>query len=92
MAKVRVHLFITGRVQGVFFRTSTQEEAQRRKLTGWVKNLHDRRVEAVFEGEEENVKSLIAWCQSGPPHAVVKDVSVTFEEYRGECVDFEVRW
>jgi acylphosphatase len=91
MANVRVHLFITGRVQGVFFRASTQEEAQRRTLTGWVKNLHDRRVEAVFEGEEENVTSMIAWCQSGPSHAVVKDVSVTFEAYRGEYVDFAVR-
>jgi len=91
MAKVRAHLFITGRVQGVFFRASTQEEAQRHGLTGWAKNLHDGRVEAVFEGEEKNVTSMIAWCQNGPPHAVVKDISVTVEEYQGEYVDFEVR-
>lgn len=91
MAKVRVHLFITGRVQGVFFRASTHEEAQRRKLTGWVKNLHDGRVEAVFEGEEENVKPMIAWCQKGPSHAAVKDLSVTVEVYRGEYADFAVR-
>ena len=91
MAKVRVHLFITGRVQGVFFRASTQEEAQRHGLTGWVKNLRDGRVEAVFEGEEEKVASMIAWCQNGPPHAVVKDLSVTVEAYRGEYADFDVR-
>jgi acylphosphatase len=91
MAKVRVHLFITGRVQGVFFRASTQEEAQRHGLNGWVKNLYDGRVEAVVEGEEEDVTSLIAWCQNGPPHAVVKDLSVTVEAYQGEYVDFEVR-
>ena len=91
MAKARVHLLITGRVQGVFFRTSTQEEAQRHQLTGWVKNLHDGRVEAVLEGEEENVKPMIAWCQNGPPHAVVKDLSISVEVYRGEYVDFEVR-
>ena len=91
MAKVRVHLLITGRVQGVFFRTSTQEEAQRHQLTGWVKNLHDGRVEVVFEGEEENVEPMIAWCRKGPPHALVKGLSVTVEVYRGEYVDFEVR-
>ena len=62
---VRAHLFITGRVQGVFFRACTREEAQKRKLTGWVKNLYDGRVEAVFEGEEEAVQSMISWCHSG---------------------------
>jgi acylphosphatase len=91
MAKVRAHLFITGRVQGVFFRASTQEEAKRHGLTGWAKNLYDGRVEAVFEGEEEKVTSLIAWCQNGPPHAVVQDLSVTVEAYQGEYTDFEVR-
>jgi len=91
MAKTRVHLFITGRVQGVFFRASTQEEAQRYELTGWVRNLRDGRVEAVIEGEEENVRSMVAWCRTGPPHAVVNHLSVTVETYRGEYVGFEVR-
>ena len=91
MAKVRVHLLITGRVQGVFFRASTHEEAQRHRLTGWVKNLHDGRVEAVFEGDEEDVTPMVAWCQHGPPHAAVKDLSVTVEVYRGEYTGFEVR-
>jgi acylphosphatase len=91
MAIVRAHLFISGRVQGVFFRACTQEEAQKRNLTGWVRNLYDRRVEAVFEGEEEPVKSMISWCHSGPPHAVVSEVSVEIEEPRGEFTRFDIR-
>lgn len=91
MATIRAHLFISGRVQGVYYRACTQEEAQKRKLTGWVKNLYDGRVEAVFEGEEEVVQSMIAWCHSGPPHAVVSDVSVKIEESRGDYTRFQIR-
>jgi len=92
MSKIRAHLFIEGRVQGVFFRAYTQEEAQKRKLTGWVKNLYDGSVEAVFEGEERDVQSMIDWCHSGPPHAVVTDVSVEIEDYGGAYSDFSVRF
>ena len=91
MAQIRAHLFISGRVQGVFFRACTQQEAQTRNLTGWVRNLYDRRVEAVFEGEEEVVNSMISWCHSGPPHAVVSEVSVEIEEPRGEFTRFDIR-
>ena len=91
MAKVRAHLFITGRVQGVFFRASSREEAQSRKLTGWVRNLYDGRVEAVFEGEDEAVQSMISWCHSGPSHAAVTDVSVEIGEPGGEYTDFDMR-
>ncbi len=90
MSKMRAHLFVEGRVQGVFFRACTQEEAQERKLTGWVKNLYDGRVEAVFEGEEKDVQSMIEWCHSGPPHAMVVHASVEIEEYRGEYSGFSV--
>ena len=90
MPKMRAHLFIEGRVQGVFFRACTQEEAQERKLTGWVKNLYDGRVEAVFEGEEKDVQSMIEWCHRGPPHAVIVHVFVEIEEYQGEYSDFSV--
>jgi len=83
---------ISGRVQGVFFRAHTCDEAKKRGLTGWVKNLHDRRVEAVFEGKDEEVQSMVSWCRTGPPHAVVTDVSVEGESYRGEFADFTVRW
>ena len=91
MAEVKAHLFITGRVQGVFFRACTREEAQKRNLTGWVRNLYDGRVEAVFEGEEEAVKSMISWCHSGPLHAVVNDVSVKIGKPGGEFTDFDIR-
>jgi len=91
MALVRAHLFITGRVQGVFFRACTREEAQKRRLTGWVKNLYDGRVEAVFEGEEEAVQSMVSWCHRGPSHAVVTDVSVEIGEARGEYTVFDIR-
>ncbi len=90
MSRIRAHLFIKGRVQGVFFRACTQEEAQKRKLTGWAKNLYDGGVEAVFEGEEKDVQSMIKWCRSGPPHAVVTHVSVEIEGYRGEYSGFSV--
>ena len=91
MGKVRAHLFISGRVQGVFFRACTREEAQKYKITGWVKNLWDGRVEAVLEGEEGAVQSMISWCHSGPSHAAVTDVSVEIGEARGEYIVFDIR-
>lgn len=91
MSKSRVHLFISGRVQGVFFRARTRDEARQRGLAGWVKNLYDGRVEAVFEGEDEDIQAIINWCRTGPPHAAVTDVSVEGETFRGEFSDFTVR-
>ena len=91
MARVQAHLFITGRVQGVYFRACTREEAQKRKLTGWVKNLHDGRVEAVLEGEEEDVQSMISWCHRGPSHAAVTDVAIEIGELREKHPDFGIR-
>jgi len=68
--RVRVH----GRVQGVFFRDSTQREASGRGVAGWVRNAGDGSVEAWFEGPREDVESLVAWCASGPPRASVERV------------------
>ena len=90
MVNVRAHVFISGKVQGVFFRAHTRDEALKRDLKGWVRNLPDGRVEAVFEGEEENVKSMIEWCKQGPPLARVKNVEVKWEEYRGEFDTFSI--
>jgi acylphosphatase len=78
-------------VQGVFFRARTRDEALKRGLTGWVRNLYDGRVEAVFEGDDEDIQSMISWCRTGPPHAAVTDVSVEGETFRGEFSDFTVR-
>lgn len=90
--KRRAHLLISGRVQGVFYRANTRDEARRLGLTGWVRNLPDGRVEAVAEGEEEKLKRLIDWCHKGPPGAVVRGVEVHWEDFRGEFTDFEIRY
>lgn len=89
---VRAHVFVSGRVQGVFFRTEAQDEAIRRNVAGWVRNLHDGRVEAVFEGEKENVDRLIEFCRRGPPGARVTKVDVSWEHYTGEFRGFQVRY
>jgi len=92
MAKKRAHVFISGWVQGVLFRSNTQELAQRLGVTGWVRNLRDGRVEVIFEGEEEAVERLVSWCHRGPPGALVEDVEVTYEDYTGEYETFGIRY
>lgn len=81
---VRVHAIVAGRVQGVFFRAACAAEARARGLTGWVRNLPDGRVEAVFEGPEQQVQAMVAWCHRGPPSARVEDVESWREEVAGE--------
>jgi acylphosphatase len=90
--KVRAHVFITGRVQGVFFRSETRYEAKRLDVAGWVRNTPDGKVEAVFEGEEKSVKQIIEFCRRGPPEARVTDVHVVWENYADEFRDFEIRY
>ena len=90
--KVRAHVYVNGRVQGVFFRSETQDEAMRHGLTGWVRNLADGRVEAVFEGEKELVEKLIDFCRQGPPGARVTNFEVAWENYTGEFRGFRVRY
>lgn len=86
----RAHIFIHGRVQGVGFRHFTKRNAQSLGLTGWVRNLSDGRVEAVFEGEEEDIKKMIKACRKGPPASQVSDVDVSWERTRGEFDHFRV--
>ena len=86
----RVHVVIEGRVQGVFFRASTRDEARARGLKGWVRNLPDGRVEALFEGDRQIVESMVAWCRKGPPYADVDNVEINWETYRGDLADFRV--
>jgi len=85
-------VIVSGRVQGVFFRSETQDEALRLGLTGWVRNLPDGRVEAVFEGEKDMVERLIEWCRHGPLGASVTKVEVAWESYRGEFRGFRIRY
>jgi len=81
--QIRAHVFVSGRVQGVGYRYSTMDEAQRLGVNGWVRNLPDGRVEAVFEGSRTVVEEIIRWCHKGPSAAVVKEVAVEYEELEG---------
>ncbi|MGM0372245.1 MAG: acylphosphatase [Halobacteriota archaeon] len=86
----RAHVFVSGRVQGVFFRATTRDQAQERDVDGWVKNLPDGRVEAVFEGSEAAVKGMIEWCHEGSPAANVEAVDVRWADPQG-IEGFEIR-
>ena len=88
--QVRAHVFVSGKVQGVYYRASTRDAAREAGVDGWVRNLRDGRVEAVFEGDEPAVESLVEWCHSGSPAANVDDVDIEYEPPEG--VDgFEIR-
>jgi len=90
--KSRAHVFVSGNVQGVYFRQNTKQVATRHKVVGWVRNLPDGRVEAVFEGDEVAVNEVIKWCHIGPPKASVQDVNVKFTKYTGEFADFNINY
>lgn len=84
MSDKRVRVQITGRVQGVFFRDSTRQEAERLGVTGWVRNRADGSVEGVFEGPQASVDQLVAWCEEGPARADVDNVAIEQEDPTGE--------
>ena len=88
--QVRARAVISGRVQGVFFRMETKHAADGFGVFGWVRNKRDGTVEAVFEGPEKNVMSVLEWCKKGPPVARVTDVDVTWEDYKGEFSSFDI--
>ncbi|HEY5999862.1 MAG TPA: acylphosphatase [bacterium] len=90
MSRERLEVRISGRVQGVWFRASTREEARRRGLDGWVRNLPDGSVEAVFEGQAPALESMLAWCRVGPPGARVDAVEVTRGPATGEHDGFTI--
>ena len=86
-----VHIYVSGRVQGVFFRASTKDQAQHLGLTGFVRNCPDGRVEIVAEGPFEAIEDLIEWCRLGPPGARVERVQVSDEPREHEFDAFKVR-
>lgn len=90
--RVRAHVFVSGGVQNVNFRAFTRDEAKRAGLDGWVKNLADGRVEAVFEGTRGAVQRLVSWCYSGPPSAQVEHVEVTWEDPTNLEGPFTIAW
>jgi acylphosphatase len=88
--KVRANAIICGRVQGVFFRMETKRAADRFGVSGWVRNLKDGTVGAVFEGDQDQVDAVLDWCRQGPPHADVSDVTATWGEFTGEFSGFNI--
>ncbi len=87
----RVHVRINGRVQGVGFRYATADEAARRRLVGWVRDLDAGGVEAVFQGHRGAVEDMLRWCRRGPPGAVVRDLKIDWDEPLEDLADFEIR-
>ena len=90
--KIRAHVLVFGKVQGVYFRQNTHIVASRHGVSGWVRNMKDGRVEIVLEGNEEDVGLVVEWCFRGPPSAKVYDVDVNYEKYTGEFQDFIVAY
>jgi len=90
--KARAHVFVSGRVQGVFFRDHTRRWATSLGLTGWVRNLMDSRVEVLAEGEKERLEDLVVRLRQGPPMSEVRNIEVTWEDFRGEFGDFRISW
>ena len=90
--KARAHVFVSGRVQGVFFRSQTKHNADRHNVKGWVRNLSDGRLEAIFEGEKDAVQTLIEFCKHGPSGARVTKVDLTEENYTGEFDRFKIKY
>jgi acylphosphatase len=87
----RIHVYISGIVQGVFFRAATRRAAADFNLTGWVRNMDNGRVEAVLEGEDVEVDKMIAWCKVGPSAARVEKVVTAEEHYTGGFQDFSIK-
>jgi len=87
----RVHVWVSGRVQGVFFRAVTRERARALGVCGWVRNLADGQVEIVAQGNGPNIQAFLDWCRQGPPRARVDSVEVVEGAPNGEFESFEVR-
>ena len=88
--RTRAHVFVSGTVQGVYYRASTRDAARERGVDGWVRNRDDGRVEAVFEGEEGAVESMVEWCHMGSDAASVERIEVEYDDPEGES-GFEIR-
>ena len=92
MSMKQIHVFITGRVQGVFFRQSTRVMAIKNNVNGWVRNLDDGRVEIIAQGEEQDIDNLSNWCRTGPANSRVDEFELQEESIAQEFENFEVRY
>ena len=86
----RVHILVSGIVQGVFFRYNTMKKANEFDLRGWVRNLSDGGVELLCEGNNDDVDKMIEWCKKGPQGAYVEKVEIKWEDYAGEFKAFQI--
>lgn len=89
---LRAHVIVHGLVQGVWFRASTKDEADRLGVSGWVRNQQDGSVEAVFEGDKKQVEEIVGWCHRGPSGAKVSKVEIAWEPYGNELSRFDIRY
>ena len=87
---ITVHLIISGKVQGVYFRKHTQDISLQNNVYGWVQNLLNGDVECVLEGLKSNVDKVIIWCHQGPPNSHVDNVEIKYEEFTGQFTDFKI--
>ena len=90
MENQRVHIFISGKVQGVFFRQALKVIAKKNNVVGWVRNLPDKRVEAILEGDSKSVNLVVEWAKIGPANSHVDDIQISNEEFKNEFSTFEV--
>ena len=90
--KTRAHMVVSGRVQGVFFRQNTLNKAKELGVFGWVKNLPDGKLEAVFEGEKKKVEEIVNWAEKGPASVEVSDIKVKWQGYKGEFKGFKLKY
>jgi acylphosphatase len=90
--KIRAHLLINGKVQGVYFRQNAVIVAARNNVKGWVRNLQDGQVEVLLEGSQSDVGQVIRWCNTGPANAKVISVDVKYEKYVGEFEEFKISY
>ena len=90
MKKQRVHIFISGKVQGVFFRQALKVIAKKNNVSGWVRNLIDKRVEAMLEGDNKSVNLVVEWAKIGPANSHVDNIEINNEEFKNEFSTFEV--
>ena len=92
MTQQRVHLMVSGKVQGVFFRQALKVIAKKNNVLGWVRNLTDKRVEAVLEGDKKSVNLVIEWARIGPANSHVDNIEINNEEFKNEFSTFEVAY
>ena len=92
LMKKNVHVIISGRVQGVWFRANTRQKAEQLGITGWVRNTKEGNVEAIFEGEENQVNEMIQWCYRGPPLAKIKKVEIINQNTTNNYNEFSIKY